>query len=256
MSSAQLARDQLPHAREAIARSWIVREELLGEPHRAEWKADRLLDALVLRERDLTTAAAEVEQQYAAASSGLGAHYADMNQAAFFQAGDDLHVPAGLGLDPGLKCGGIARIAHGRGGHDADAVDAVRLHRALKTLERAQCGRHGFRRDEPGVEDAAAEAGDFAVFCERFEPVRVHAGDLQSAGVGTDVDGGECRHDFLDALRSEGIDPSPRYTKAVQRLGTWVPQRAEAARCRWMESTCAAQRKTIALRFREGEATV
>jgi hypothetical protein len=73
----------------------------------------------------------------------------------------------------------------------------VRLHRALKALEGAQCGRHGFRRDEAGVEDAAAEARDFAVFGKSFELVRVHPGDLQPAGVGTDIDGGECRHEVF-----------------------------------------------------------
>jgi hypothetical protein len=80
-----------------------VGEELLGKPHCAERKADRLFDVLVLRERELATSAAEVDEQHAAAGSRLRAGDAEVNEAAFFQAGDDLHVPAGLGLDPGLK---------------------------------------------------------------------------------------------------------------------------------------------------------
>jgi hypothetical protein len=70
-----------------------------------------------------------------------------MNQPALFKARDDLHGPAGLSLHPGLKGRAVARVAHGRGGHHANLVDAMRLHRALKTLERAQRGRHRFRRD-------------------------------------------------------------------------------------------------------------
>ena len=147
-------------------------------------------------ERDLAAAAPEVEQQHAATGSRLGAGNAEMDQTAFFEAGDDFHVPAGLGLHPGLKSGGVTRVAHGGGGHHTNAVNATCLHGALKTLERAQRGRHGLRRDEAGVKDAATEARDLAIFGERFEPMRVDAGDLESARVGTDVDGSEGGHLF------------------------------------------------------------
>ena len=61
MRAAQLARDQLAHARQAIGGRGIGGEKLLGEPHRAERQADRLLDVLVLGESKLATSSAEVE---------------------------------------------------------------------------------------------------------------------------------------------------------------------------------------------------
>ena len=203
MGAAQFAGNQLPHARQAVGRRGIGGEKLLGQPHRAQRQADCLLNALVLGEGDLAASAAQVEQQHAAAGSRLCAGDAEMNEPAFFQAGDDFHVPAGFGLDPRLKGRAVAGVAHGRGGHHANLVHSMRLHRALKALERAQRGRHGLRRNQPGLKDAGAEPRHLAILGEGLELMRLHLGDLQPAGVGTDIDGGEGGHEDLAGAPNE-----------------------------------------------------
>ena len=200
MRPPQLARNQLPHPRQVPPRRGIGLQKLLGQPHRAQRQADRLLDALVLGERDLAAAAAQVDQQHPAARSRLRTHHAAMDQPAFFEAGDDLHVPAGLGLHPRLKGRRVARIAHGRCGHHANLVHPVRLHRALKPLERPQRGRHGLRRDQPRIEDARPSRVTSRSSCSVFKLVRHDLGNLQPAGVGTDIDGGKGGHGCVARL--------------------------------------------------------
>jgi len=124
-----------------------------------------------------------------------------VDEAAFFEAGDDFERPAGFGFDPGLKGGAVAGVAHGGGGDDASLVDSVGLDGALETLQGLDGLGHGLGRDEAGLEDAGAEAGDFAVFMQGAQLVGDDACDFEAAGVGTDVYGGEGGHGFLGDLR-------------------------------------------------------
>ena len=88
MCPPQFARNQPAHPRQFFRRCGINRKKLLRQPHRAKRNADRVLDALVFRKRDLATAAAEIDQQHFAAGARLAAHDAVMNQPAFFEARD------------------------------------------------------------------------------------------------------------------------------------------------------------------------
>ena len=194
MGAAQLAGDELAHLCEALGAGRIGGKELLSETHGADGEADGFLDALALGEGDFTAAAAEVDEEDTAAGARLGADDAVVNEAAFFEAGDDLHLPAGFSFDPGLEGRAVAGVAHGGGGDDADAVSGMSLHGALKAFEGAEGGGHGFRGDEAGLEDAGAEARDLAVLVEGFELMGDDAGNLEPAGVGTDVDGGKGGH--------------------------------------------------------------
>jgi hypothetical protein len=71
------------------------------------------------------------------------------------------------------------------------------LHRALKALERLDGVRHGFRGNKTGLEDAAAQARDFAIFVHASQLVSDNFRDLQPARVGTDVDCGKRGHDLV-----------------------------------------------------------
>ena len=68
------------------------------------------------------------------------------------------------------------------------------LHRALKTLERAQCSGHGLRRNQSGLENAGAEARNLAILRYGLELMSDYPGDLETAGIGADVDCSECWH--------------------------------------------------------------
>jgi hypothetical protein len=119
MSPPELPRNELPHALDLLGGRGIGLQEFFRQAHSAERHADCFFNALLFREGNLATAPAQVNQQDAAAGSGLVLHQAAMNEPAFLKPRNDLEVPSRLGFDPGLKRGRIARIAHGRSGHHA-----------------------------------------------------------------------------------------------------------------------------------------
>ena len=120
-----------------------------------------------------------------------------MDKPAFFKTGDDLQVPSGLSLHPGLKCRPVASVAHGRSGHHANLVCSVCLHRPLEALQCPQRGRHSFRRDQSGIENTGSKPRHLAVFMQRLQLVRYDLRNLQPAGIGTDIDSGKGRHTGL-----------------------------------------------------------
>src|ERR1035441_3351248 len=214
MSTPKFAGDQLPHPRQSFGRSGVRSEEFLSQPHGAERQADRVLDALMLGERDFATATAEADQQHTAADAGLAAHEAAVDKAAFLEAGNDLHVPAGLSLNPGLKGGPIAGVAHRRRGHHANLVCAMCLDCALKAFESAQGCSHGFRGYKSRFKDAGAKPRHFAIFVKRLQTVGDHLGDLEPAGIGTDIYCGKGRHGRQARSESWNLSLGSRYTTA------------------------------------------
>ena len=174
---AQLARNKLLQPRQLFLRRWIAGKKFLGQADRAQRQAHRFPDAFALRERDLATAAADVDQQASALRAGF-AHHPTVDQARLFQAGDDLHFPTGLGLDPGDKGLRIARVAQRRGGYRAHPVGAVQLDRSIKTLQRQQCARHGFGRDHAAFEHARSQPRYLAVLVQHFQLVLLDSRDL------------------------------------------------------------------------------
>ena len=219
---AQLTGDELPHSRQPLDRRRIHRQELPGQAHSAQRQADGFLDVLALGERNLAASAAQIDQQYPACRSRLGtghaADQAQVNQPALLEAGDNLHIPAGFGLHPGLKGQRVARIAHGRGGHHADLLHAMQLHRPLKALERLNRSRHRLGRNQSRLEDAGSQPRHLAVFVQRPQLVRHHPGNLQSARVGTNIDGGKGWHDGLGTLRKI-------------KIGSWIKINDRGSRC-------------------------
>ena len=89
-----------------------------------------------------------------------------MNQAPFFEAGDDFHVPSRFGFHPGLEGCTVARVTHSRRGHYANLVNSVRLHGALEPLEGAQSRCHGLWSYQSGLEYARAQSRYLAILGE------------------------------------------------------------------------------------------
>ncbi len=137
MSPPELPCNELPHALDFLSGWGIGLQEFFRQAHGAERHANCFFNAFLFGEGNLATASAQVNQQDAAAGSGLVLHEAAVNEPAFLEPGENLHVPSGLSLDPRLKRGRIASVAHGRRGHYAQLVDTARLHGTLKALESA-----------------------------------------------------------------------------------------------------------------------
>jgi len=88
----------------------------------------------VVRQGDLATTAAHIDQQAPALRARL-THHPAMDQACLFEPGDDLHIPTGFGFHPGKKGLCVAGIAQGRCGHRAHVVAAVQLDRPIEALQ-------------------------------------------------------------------------------------------------------------------------
>ena len=78
--------------------------------------------------------------------------------------------------------------------------------------------------------------------------MRVDAGDLEPAGVGTDVDGGEGGHDFFGCAPKRRNRPIAKIHEGGVRGVTRVPQGARTAIPAGRLLTSAAQRKIVAFR--------
>ena len=109
---AQLAGDKLLHAGELVFGWRIIGKKFLRQADRAQRKAHRFLDAFVVRQRDLATAAAYIDQKASALRAGF-AHHPAVDQACLFEAGDDLDFPTGFRFHPGKKGLRVASIAQG-----------------------------------------------------------------------------------------------------------------------------------------------
>ena len=141
-----------------------------------------------------------------------------MNEPAFFETGNGFHVPAGLSLHPRMKSRCVPRIAHRRRSHDPDLVHTMRLHRALKTLERPQRRRHRFRRHQSRRKHACTQPRNFAVLMQRPQLVRYNLCDFQSAGIGTDINSGKSGHKRrTQSPKTRNQVLRPRYTTAAER---------------------------------------
>ena len=194
LGAAEFTVDVLLQAGDVLLLGRIGAKELLLQADRAERQAHHLLDASLVGERDLAASTAEIDQHAASPRPRLQRDDAEMDQAAFFEAGDHLDLPAGGRLDPRRKGCGVAGVAHGAGGHHANLVHHVELHRLLETLECADGVRHRVGGDDPRLEDALAQAHNLAIFMQRLQMMLLHRCDLQPNGVGTDIDGGKRGH--------------------------------------------------------------
>ena len=100
--------------------------------------------------------------------AGISEH-AQVNQAAFFQAGDHFDLPSGGRAHPVEKGAAIARIAQCAGGDHADTVGRVGLSGPMKAPQHAQGERHRLRIKSAVGKDAFAQAGNFAVLMQGLQ---------------------------------------------------------------------------------------
>ena len=105
----------------------------------------------------------------------------------------------------------------------------MRLHRPLKALERSQRRRHRLRRNQAGLEDAGSQPRHLAVLVQRLQLVRNNLGNLQPAGVGTDIDGGKGGHRWR-ALRENEIGSG---VKIHDGAAGALCLRANSSYCAW-----------------------
>ena len=120
---------------------------------------------------------------------------AQVNQARFFAAGDDLDRRAGGFRRARQKILLVAGVADGAGGHRADAHHVQLAVDAGHAGQHGASGSQGFFADRAGAENALTQARDFAFRGEHAGRLSRHdLGGLHADGVAADVDGGVAGH--------------------------------------------------------------
>jgi len=89
----------------------IVVQEGLRQPYRADRQAHHIVDVPVDGERQLATAAAQIDEQGARIGQTRMGEHAQVNEPALLQTGDDFDVPARCGAHPVDEGAAVAGIA-------------------------------------------------------------------------------------------------------------------------------------------------
>src|SRR5580704_3445685 len=92
-----------------------------------------------------------------------------MDEAAFFQAGDDLDFPSGGGAHPVEEGAAVAGVAESAGCHHAHPIGSMSLCRAMEPPQHSHGVCHGLRVEDAVGENALAQARNFAIFVKSFE---------------------------------------------------------------------------------------
>ena len=169
-------------------------QKRLGEPHRPDRQADHVVNVPVDGKRELTTAAPQIDEQRAAVRDASVGEDAKMDEAALFQSGDDLYLPAGSGAHPIEEGAAVFRVTQGAGSHHAHAVGSVVLGGPMKAPQHLHGLRHRLRVERPVGEDALPEARHLAVFVQGFQAAATGLRDLQPDGIRANVNRRECWH--------------------------------------------------------------
>src|SRR5580692_9910079 len=105
----------------AFAR-WIMAEEFVGESDRAQGKTDGFTNLTAGGDGQFAASSAQIHHQSRRIVDAQVGDEAQVNQASFFQAGNDFDRPAGRRAHPLDKCLRVAGVAQGAGGDHSDRV--------------------------------------------------------------------------------------------------------------------------------------
>ena len=173
----------------------VVPQKNLAQPDGPQRFGERFPQAAGFGGDDLGAAAADIDDEDAFGRLRPVALDAEVNQARFFAAGDDLDRGANGFRRARQKSLLVAAVADGAGGHRADA------HHVQLAVDRGHAGQHGARglqgifADRAGAENALTQARNFAFRGQDAGRLPRHDfGGLHADGVAADVDGGVTGH--------------------------------------------------------------
>ena len=176
--------------RNSALRGGSCGQKFIGQAHRAQRQAHSVADMALAGNRQLTTAAAQVDHQRVGGANAETRNQAEVDQPRLFQSGDDFDFPPGGRAHPLQKSPRVARVAQGAGGHHANRVRAFVLYRPMEAPQRFDGIVDGLGGEESVAKDTVAQASDLAVFMNFDQPPPGEAGDFQADGVRSDIDRG------------------------------------------------------------------
>src|ERR1700722_8448417 len=193
----------------AFAR-WVMAEEFVGETDRAQGKTDGFTNLTAGGDGQFAASSAKIHHQSWRIVDAKVGDEAQVDQASFFQAGNDFDRPAGgraYPLNKGLR---VAGIAQGARGDPSDRIGDYLLGCAMKAAENFNGFRHRLRSKEAGAKDALAQTSHFAVFVNRAKMSADEARAYQPHGIGTDINRGKGRHEARKTVYMPDGTPSPK----------------------------------------------
>src|ERR1035441_8850685 len=173
----------------------IVLEERRVQPDRAEWFRVRIEKVPAAGGDDLGAAAADIDHQYPLVALRPDTLHAQMNQARFLAARNDLYGRPRRFPRARQELALIARVANRTGGHRADAYHVQLTVDPGHARQHQAGGPQGFFADRTVADHALAQAGDLAVARQHTRrQARHHFGGFHADGVAADIDGGVAGH--------------------------------------------------------------
>ncbi len=194
----------------ALARR-IVAEEFIGETDRAQRQTHGVANVTTAGNRQFAASASQINHQRGRTIDTKVGDQSQVNQASFFQSGDDFDLPPGGRPNPLQKSLRIAGIAQCAGGDYAHWIGDYLLRGPMKAAQDLDGFSHRFGSEKAGTKDAFSQTRDFAVFVDGTKTSAREARDLQPNGIGTDINRGKGWHEarptvyMRTATRSSGL---------------------------------------------------
>ena len=171
-----------------------MRQEFIGQAHRAQRQTHSVADMALAGNRQLTTAAAQVDHQRVGGANAETRNQAEVDQPRLLQSRNDFDFPPGSRAHPLQKSTRVTRIAQGAGSHGANCFCAFLLYRAMEAPQRLDGIVDGVGGEESVAKDAIAQSRDLAIFMNFNQPPPGEARDFQADGVRSDIDRGKSWH--------------------------------------------------------------
>ncbi len=168
----------------------IMRQELIGQAHRAQRQAHGVANVALAGDGQLAASASQVDHERGGGAHSQAGHQAEVNQPCLFQSRDDFDFPTRRRAHPLQKGARVAGVAQGAGGDYAHGVRAFLLHRTMEAPQHLDRIVDGLGRQESGAKDAVAQTRDLAIFVNFDQTPSGKAGDFQTDGVRSDIDRG------------------------------------------------------------------
>ncbi len=161
-----------------------------GAAERSQGEADDLVELARLGGDPLGAAAAHVDDDGGARPQVHDLAHGAVDEPPLLQAGEELDVEAGEGLDPGQEVGAVGGLAHGAGGHGHHALHPPEAGEGGHLPQSLEAVPHGGLGEGARAQAGLAEAHHLALAAQQLVAAAGRRlGHHHVDGVRSDVDG-------------------------------------------------------------------
>jgi hypothetical protein len=174
--------------------------------------------------RELAASATQIHHQRGGAVHAQVGDETQMDEAGFFQAGNNFYFPTGSGSYPLQKRLGISRVSQRAGGDNPNRIGDHLLCGPMKPSQYLYRFGDRFGSKKAGTKYAFAQARHFTVFVNGAKPAPCQACDLQANGIGTDINRGKSRHEARPTVYMPNKNWTDKFIASNIRVGRSDPK--------------------------------